>query len=109
MALRTATQRRELCRDCPIARVADALGDPCSLLIIRDLIDEPRRFSELEESLGMSTRTLTLTLRRLQKQGIVSRHERKTLPLYVQYRITRKGAAFGAVVDAMRSYGKKYL
>lgn len=108
-ALRTATQKKELCKSCPVAKVADKLCDPCSLLIVRDLLDEPRRFSQLEESLGMSTRTLTKALRRLEHDGIVSRHARKTYPPHVEYRLTRKGAAFSAVMEAMRVYGKKYL
>lgn len=107
--LRTKQQRDELCAECPVARVADLVGDTCSLLILRDLLDGPRRFSELEASLGISTRTLTLKLRSLQKEGFIRRKELKSAPARVEYRLTRKGEAFHAVVDAMRSYGKKYL
>ncbi len=100
--LRTAQQRKELCRSCPIAKAADVIGDPCSLLVLRDLIGNPRRFGELDESLGMSTRTLTKTLRRLEDAGLI---KRKAL----QYAVTPKGAALAPVIDAMRAYGKKYL
>lgn len=107
--LRTAQQRKELCRTCPIAKAADIIGDPCSLLVLRDLIDDPRRFGELDESLGMSTRTLTKTLRRLEKQGLIKRKAMRSLPPRVEYSVTPKGAALSPVIDAMRSYGKKYL
>ncbi|QQG38350.1 MAG: helix-turn-helix transcriptional regulator [Candidatus Kaiserbacteria bacterium] len=107
--LRTKKQREDLCADCPVARVADLLGDACSLLVVRDLLDGPRRFGHLDESLGMSTRTLTKTLRRLERRGLVARTALKRLPPYVEYRLTSQGRALRKVVDEMRTYGKKYL
>lgn len=107
--LRTKSQRRKLCPSCPVARVADLFGDSCSLLIMRDLIEKPRRFGELEDSLGgMSPRTLTKNLRRLEKDGLIARR-RFRKPLRYHYELTKKGTAFQDVVEAMRRYGKKYL
>ncbi len=100
--LRTAKQRAELCRSCPIAKAADVIGDPCALLVLRDLIQDPRRFGELNESLGMSTRTLTKTLRRLEEQGLVKHRA-------LQYTVTPKGTALSPVIEAMRAYAKKHL
>src|SRR3989338_3184029 len=72
--LRTKSQRRKLCPKCPVARVADLFGDSCSLLIMRDLLKGMRRFGELEESLGgMSPRTLTKKLRKLESEGFIKR------------------------------------
>ena len=107
--LRTQKQRDELCSSCPVAKVADIIGDPCSLLLLRDLMDSPRRFGNLDESLGMSTRTLTKTLRRLTKLGFVERKAYKRLPPRVEYRLTAKGRGLKKVIGEMRSYGKKYL
>lgn len=107
--LRTVSQRRRLCRACPVARVADLLGDACSLLIIRDLLKKPRRFGELEDSLGgMSPRTLTNKLKKLEKERLITRR-RFVKPIRFHYELTKKGAAFNDVVKAMRAYGKKYL
>ena len=107
--LRTGSQRRKLCPECPVARVVDLVGDPCSLLIMRDLLTRPRRFSELEDSLGgMSPRTLTKTLRRLEKDKLIARRSFRK-PVRYHYELTKKGAAFNDVVEAMRVYGKKYL
>lgn len=103
--LRTSRQRHTLGRSCPVARVADLVGDSVVLLIIRDLLEGPRRFCELEASLeGVSTRTLASKLKFLEREKLVSRTGTSTA-----YRITKKGAAFHTVVDAMRAYGKKYL
>lgn len=109
MTLRTEAQRVELCRECPVAKVADIIGDPCSLLVLRDLLDSPRRFGHLDESLGMSTRTLTKTLHRLTEAGFIQRKAYKTLPPRVEYSLTKKGEALRPLMDEMRRYGKKYL
>jgi len=107
--LRTGSQRRKLCPKCPVARVADMFGDPCSLLVMRDLLIRPRRFRDLEDSLGgTSPRTLAKILRRLEKDGFVARKHFKK-PVRFHYELTRKGRAFQKVVAAMRAYGKKYL
>lgn len=108
--LRTAAQRKEICKDCPVAKTADLLGDSFSILIVRDLLVKPRRFGELETSLsGVSSRTLCNKLRALEDEGLISRKEYKTHPPKVEYKLTRKGEAFSGVVDAMRAYGNKYL
>lgn len=100
--LRTKKQREELCANCPIAKVADIIGDPCSLLLIRDLLDGPKRFGELDESLGMSTRTLTKTLRRLEESGFIARRD-------LAYSLTTKGKGLRKVIEEMRTYGKRHL
>ena len=88
---------------CPVAKVASLLSDAWTMLILRDLMNGPHRFCELEESLdGISTRTLTQKLEKLLEAGIIAKKE----PNYV---ITAKGKKLGAIFDAMNLYGKKYL
>ncbi len=100
--LRTEKQRKALCRECPVARVADLVGDSCSILILRDLLEGPRRFGELQESLaGISSRTLTLKLKRLEQERLITHG--------AGYKLTKKGTALHKIVDAMRAYGKTYL
>jgi DNA-binding HxlR family transcriptional regulator len=100
---------------CPVGKVAALVGDHHSLLIVRDLLESPRRFGELEESLGGSSRTLAKKLKLLEHEKIVTR---KAMPVRaggrgeqacVKYSLTKKGEAFQGVVEAMRSYGTKYL
>jgi DNA-binding HxlR family transcriptional regulator len=107
--LRTAQQRKTLCRSCPIARVADLLGDSCTLLILRDLLLKPCRFSDLQNSLsGISTRTLASKLKRLENERLIRCNELSE-PLRAEYTLTKKGAALRDVINSMRAYGKKYL
>lgn len=101
--LRTAAQRKALCKDCPVARTADLVGDTQSILIVRDLLKGPRRFCDMEKSLGMSTRTLTVKLKNLEEAGFV-RHAHST-----PYTLTAKGKALKTIIDSLRRYGEKYL
>ena len=95
---------------CPIGKVVGLLGDSCSILIVRDLLEGPKRFSELETSLsGVSSRTLAKKLKLLEHERLVGKKEMKGKPACVKYQLTKKGAAFHEVVGAMRAYGKKYL
>ncbi|MDD5165226.1 MAG: helix-turn-helix domain-containing protein [Candidatus Pacebacteria bacterium] len=90
---------------CPVAEVAELLSDTWTMLIIRDLLNAPMRFCELERSLeGVSTRTLTLKLKKLVTEKIISKDEESHF-----YSITKQGTHLGAIVDAMRNYGKEYL
>ena len=103
MMLRTAQQRKVLCSTCPIAKAADLVGDSHTILIVRDLLDKPRHFCELERSLeGISTRTLTNKLKRLETEGLVK-------SCIEGYRLTDKGIGLKELIADMRSYGKKYL
>lgn len=107
--LRTKSQRKTIAGHCPVAKVADLFGDSCSLLIIRDLLEEPHRFCELEKSLkGISTRTLSNKLKRLEHEKMILR-KKVAKEQHIEYVLTKKGSAFNTVVDAMRTYGKKYL
>jgi DNA-binding HxlR family transcriptional regulator len=59
---------------CPIANAARLLGDRWTLVILRDLVEGPKRFSELENtSEGISPRTLADRLRQMEGQGLVFR------------------------------------
>lgn len=101
--LRTPAQRKALCKDCPVARVADLVGDTQSILIVRDLLSGPKRFGELIVSLKMSTRTLMLKLQHLESGGFIQR-----LPS-LAYSLTPKGRALKTIIDSLRRYGEKYL
>lgn len=74
------------------------------MLIVRDLLDGPKRFCDLERSLeGISTRTLTLKLKKLENERLI----RKTRD--GAYTATAKGTGLRTVESAMRRYGERYL
>lgn len=101
------TQEQDIC---PVARVAELLGDRCTLLIVRDLLNGPQRFKDFEKSFGdISSRTITNKLKILLEHNIISRVEFKEKPPRVVYELTRDGKRLAGLIDELRLYGKKYL
>lgn len=95
---------------CPVCRTAEIISGKWTLLVIRDLAEESRRFCELERSLdGISPRTLSLRLRALEQHGIVERHTFPEVPPRVEYVLTEKGRALVPLIEDMRKYGKRWL
>lgn len=86
---------------CPLQKLTAIVSDAWTILIIRDTLISPKRFCELEKSLtGISTRTLTLKLHKLIKDGILDHKE-----LY--YTPTRKGHLLKSVIDEMTKVGER--
>ena len=78
---------------CPIERTATLIGDRWTPLIVRDLAPGCRRFSELQRSLGgISPKTLSDRLRRLEDAGVITRACFAEMPPRVEYRLTDKGS-----------------
>jgi len=77
---------------CPAREVLARVGDKWSVLVVGLLSDGPMRFSELRRSIdAISQRMLTLTLRGLERDGLVTRTVTPTIPPRVDYALTRLG------------------
>jgi DNA-binding HxlR family transcriptional regulator len=95
---------------CPIAEAAKLLGDKWTLIILRNLMDGPSRFKDLERTgEGISPSVLTARLHELEVQGIVTRAAYAEIPPRVEYCLTEKGNDALLVVEALRAYGLKWL
>ena len=91
--------------DCGIRDVLDRIGDKWSVLVIVELASEPRRFRELQRAIdGISQRMLTLTVRRLERDGLVLRTVYPTVPAQVDYRLTEAGASLTHLVKALADW-----
>jgi DNA-binding HxlR family transcriptional regulator len=91
---------------CGVSRALDIIGGKWTLLIIRDLIEGPRRFGELESSLdGISPRTLAIRLKELEHDTVIER-DCSAGPAHPIYRLTSKGRSLSIIVDQMRSWGE---
>ena len=90
---------------CMMARALEVIGERWSLLIVRDLLLGPRRFTDLTRSLSEITPTrLTKRLRRLEAGGVVSR-ERPAGGREVWYRLTESGVDLGPVIEELTLWG----
>jgi DNA-binding HxlR family transcriptional regulator len=95
---------------CPIAEAARLLGDKWTLIILRDLMDHPCRFRDLERTgEGISPSVLAARLHELEVHGILSRTAYREIPPRVEYCLTEKGQDALVVVEALRVYGEKWL
>jgi len=92
---------------CPTARALEVVGEKWSLLIVRDLLAGPRRFSELRRTLtAITPKWLSARLRALEADGVLRREaagERE-----VWYRLTPKGQALAPVIDALLVWGVEH-
>lgn len=105
-----SNKKQQTCINCPIALVADLLGDMWTILIVRDLVSGPKRFNALLTSLsGISTRTLSNKLKKLETSVIIDKKTYHEKPPHVEYTLTEKGRELNAVLKAMKRYGEKHL
>jgi DNA-binding HxlR family transcriptional regulator len=94
---------------CMMARALEVVGERWSLLIVRDLLLGPRRFTDLARGLDEITPTrLTNRLRQLEATGIVVRESSPTGGREVWYRLTEAGRDLAPVVDALTFWGMEH-
>lgn len=90
---------------CPIRDLLARLGDKWSILVLMalsDASDNRLRFSELMRSVrGISQRMLSLTLRNMERDGIVTREVFPEVPPRVEYELTERGTALLQPVSAL--------
>ena len=94
--------------DCPIARSLDAIGDWWSLLIIRDAFLGVRRFSEFQKNIGIAKNILTVRLRALVDDGILTTAPASDGSAYQEYVLTAKGRGVFPVLVALRQWSEEF-
>jgi DNA-binding HxlR family transcriptional regulator len=96
------------CRN--VAPVLNRVGDKWSMLIVMILSDGSKRFSELKRSIdGISQRMLTLTLRGLERDGLVSRTVTPTIPPRVDYELTELGCSLREPIRALGDWAIEHI
>src|SRR5579883_3312114 len=92
-----------------VARALQVLGNKWTALILRDLSDGPRRFTELERSLiGISPRTLSQRLDDLENYKVITKKAYAETPPRIEYALTPKGRDFIPVLKQMATWGTKH-
>jgi DNA-binding HxlR family transcriptional regulator len=88
-----------------INEVLQRIGDKWSILLVSRLADGPKRFNELKREIpSISQRMLTLTLRGLERDGLVSRTVTPTIPPRVDYALTELGQSLQEPICALAQW-----
>lgn len=95
---------------CRIREILERVGDKWSLQVIFHLGDGPHRFTALKRSIdGVSQRMLTVTLRGLERDGIVTRTMYPVIPPRVEYALTPLGGTLLDAAGIMVSWANAHL
>lgn len=91
---------------CGVSRFLEILDGPWATLIIRQLLQGPKRFTQLKEELPrISAHTLTHRLKGFERHGLVTRTAFAETPPRVIYELTPLGLGLRDVLEAMRKWG----
>jgi DNA-binding HxlR family transcriptional regulator len=95
---------------CAVARALDEVGERWTLLIARELLLGPRRFTDLANGLpGIGTSVLTSRLRELEQQGLVAKRNLHPPAASVVYELTERGRGLGPILAALADWGVSLL
>lgn len=96
-------------RHCPLARSLSVVGDAWTLLVLRDLFNDKRRFGEILESLeGISPNVLSTRLKKLEREGVIEAVLYSHHPPRSEYVLTQKGRDLAPILRAMRDWGRQH-
>lgn len=94
---------------CPVEVTLSVISDKWKVLIIRELLDDTKRFGELRKALGnVSTKVLTANLRAMENDGLITRTVYPEVPPRVEYALTKRGFSLKPVLTAMIDWGVSY-
>ncbi|MFJ7199990.1 MULTISPECIES: winged helix-turn-helix transcriptional regulator [unclassified Streptomyces] len=100
----------ELRIDRPHRELLDQILDKWSLSVLNELCERPCRFNELRRAIPQVTqKSLTATLRRLERNGVIEREVVSTRPVAVSYRITPLGKTLRTPIDALLAWASESM
>lgn len=95
---------------CPTRLLLDRLADKWALLILDRLQEGPVRFNRLRRDIkGVSQKVLSQTLKRLERDGLVSRAVFATVPVTVEYSLTPLGQTLNETVSALAHWAERNM
>jgi DNA-binding HxlR family transcriptional regulator len=100
--------RRQQSFACPIRDVLDRVGDAWSVLVVITLEHGPLRFNALRRQIGdISQRMLTVTLRNLERDGLVDRRVIPSTPPQVEYSLTPLGRSLAGAIAVLAAWADR--
>jgi DNA-binding HxlR family transcriptional regulator len=93
-----------------ISTLLSRIGDKWTVLVVQTLAGSPRRFNELRREIpSVSQRMLTLTLRNLERDGLVSRTVTPTIPPRVDYELTELGQSLQKPICGLATWAMDHV
>ena len=93
---------------CPVARTLGLVGDPWSLLIVREAFRGKRRFGEFQKSLGLAKNILAERLRKLVAEGVLETQPDPNGGARSHYTLSEKGRKLRGVLIALAQWGESF-
>ena len=95
---------------CPVETTLKLIGGKYKTLIVWNLFDKTLRFSEIQRAVPRATaKMLTQQLRELERDGLIIRHVYPVVPPKVEYSLTERGQSLRPVLQAIFTWGIRYL
>lgn len=95
--------------DCPVETTLVLISNRWKVLIIRELMNGTKRFSELKKSInGISQKVLTANLRDMENSGLLTRKIFAEVPPHVEYTLTETGYSLKPILNSMADWGENY-
>lgn len=96
-------------QNCSVAATLEIVGDPWTLLILRDAFLDVRRFEQWRDRLGVARNVLAFRLKRLVAEGLMERRAYCQRPPRYEYVLTQKGRDIYPVLMTLRAWGDRYV
>jgi DNA-binding HxlR family transcriptional regulator len=93
---------------CTVARSVSAIGDPWTLMVMKELFLGQRRFDDIQTYTGISPHLLSVRMKRLEKHGIVQRRAYQQHPARYEYLLTEKGIDIWPILIAFKDWSAKW-
>lgn len=95
-------------KTCGVSKTLKIIGGKWAMSILHTLFDGTKRFGQLQRELnGISTKTLSLRLKELEKEGILKKKIYTEIPLHVEYTLTSKGKSLKEIFEKMKEWGEQ--
>ena len=100
---------REALPPCPVETTLLLIGNKWKVLVLRDLMAGPLRFTALKQRMGgVTQKVLTAILRSMVDDGLVWRKAYAEVPPRVEYGLTDLGRSLAPVLDSLSEWGSRY-
>ncbi|MDQ3835878.1 MAG: helix-turn-helix transcriptional regulator [Thermoproteota archaeon] len=94
---------------CPVDTTSKLIGKKYTILLIRNMLSNHKRFNQFLESIeGMNQKILSTRLKEMEREGLVTRKVYAEMPLRVEYFLTEKGLATKPILDQMAAFSLQY-